>query len=925
MSKIHPLYLPPLYQDSAEEGRLILRDGSTATIRRVQPGDQQAVHAFFDRLSPESRWSRFFSLAKPSEQMIRSLCNPADSHSQLTLIVTRTVHQEPHIIAAGSYWGQDEKTAEVAMSVEDAFQGKGIGTLLLERLALLAARNGFTRFWATTHANNQPMLSVFRKSGFPLHTERQDGYIQLDFSVLPTQESVQRSETMDRLFTIASLFPIFQPKSIAVVGASRDPSSIGYRILQELVTNRFEGPVYPVNPRATVVGSIRAYASIGELPGKVDLAVITVPPHVVLGVVDECAAAGVRALIVITAGFAEVGALGRDLQNQLLEKSRSSGMRMVGPNCMGVLNTDPKIRMNASFSSVFPSEGKVAMSSQSGALGLAILDFARQRGLGLSTFISVGNKADVSGNDLLQYWEEDPRTDVILLYLESFGNPRRFARLARRVSGRKPIVAVKSGRTISGKRAAGSHTAALAASDTAVEALFEQTGVMRAQTLEEMFDLASLLGSQPLPKGNRVGIVTNAGGPGILCSDACEANGLVVPELTKVRRSRIARFLPPAASVANPVDMIASAPPEHYRKTVENVLGAQEIDALIVIYIPVLPVDLTLITTAIAQGIAAGRKKGGAEKPVLACLMTQQEGSQSLMLNGEKIPAFRFPEAAAQVLGKAARYSQWRKDPPGVIPDFEDMDPKAAREICLKVVADRHGGWLSAQESRQVLSAMQLPLPPSGVAKDPDEAAQIAEKIGFPVAVKLASHEVVHKTEVGGVHLNLQNVQAVKKAFQVIRKRLEDIGKIEAMQGVVVQQMISGGIEVMAGATEDPLFGPLIAFGLGGIHIEILNDIAFRISPLTDKDASQMVRQIHGYRLFEGYRGHPPADIKAMEDVLLRVSRLVEEVPEITELDLNPVFAMPPGQGCLIADVRIKVKAPQPPTPSQDRVKGSRS
>ncbi len=909
MNKIHPLYLPPLYQDSVEEGRLILRDGSTATIRRVQSADQQALHEFFDRLSPESHWSRFFSLARPSEQMIHSLCNPADSHSQVTLVVIRIVQQEPRVIAAGSYWGQGEKTAEVAMSVEDAFQGKGIGTLLLERLALLAARNGFTRFWATTHANNQPMLEVFRKSGFPLHIERQDGYMQLNFSVSPTQESVHRSETLDRVFTTASLLPIFQPKSIAVIGASRDPSSIGYRILQELVRNRFEGPVYPVNPRATVVGSIRAYASIRELPDRVDLGVIAVPPTAVLGVLDECAASGVRALIVITAGFAEVGAAGRDLQKQLVEKSRSYGMRMVGPNCMGVLNTDPKIRMNASFSSVFPPEGKVAMSSQSGALGLAILDFARQRGLGLSTFISVGNKADVSGNDLLQYWEEDPRTDVILLYLESFGNPRRFARLARRVSRRKPIVAVKSGRTLSGKRAAGSHTAALAASDIAVEALFEQTGVIRAQTLEEMFDLASLLGSQPLPKGNRVGIVTNAGGPGILCTDACEANGLVVPELSKARRSRIAKFLPPAAGLTNPVDMIASAPPEHYRKTIENILSAKEIDALIVIYIPVLPVDLPLITTAIAQGIAAGRKKGGAGKPVLACLMTQQEGSQCLVLNGEKIPAFRFPEAAAQVLGKVARYSEWRKESPGVIPDFDDMNFKVAREVCLRVIEERRGGWLSAQESRQVLSAMQLPLPQSAVAKDPEEAARIAEQIGFPVAVKLASHEVVHKTEVGGVHLNLQNQKEVKKAFHEIRKRLLDIGKIEAMEGVVVQQMISGGIEVMAGATEDALFGPLIAFGLGGIHIEMLNDVAFRISPLTDKDASQMVRQIHGYRLFEGYRGHPPADIKAMEEVLLRISRLVEEVPEITELDLNPIFVMPPGKGCLIADVRIKVSS----------------
>ncbi len=907
MNKTHAHYLPPLYQDSPEHGRLILRDGSTATIRFIQPQDQDATQKFFERLSPESRWLRFFSLAKPDPKLILSMCNPTDPAAQTTLVVTRVVGGELQIIAVATYWGQKDKTAEVGLAVDDLFQGKGIGTLLLERLALLAVRNGFLQFTATTHASNHPMLEVFRRSGFPIQEEREGSYVLLKFSVQPTESSVERSETVDRIFTTASLLPVFQPKSIAVVGASRDPSSIGYRILEELIRNRYQGPVYPVNPKARVIGSIHAYPSVKSLPEPVDLAVITVPLPAVMSVVDDCAANGVRALIVITAGFAELGGSGSELQKQLLDKVRGYGMRMVGPNCMGVLNTDPNVQMNASFSPIFPPAGTVAMSSQSGALGIAILDFARQRDLGLSTFISVGNKADVSGNDLLQYWEEDPKTDVVLLYLESFGNPRRFARLARRVSRSKPIIAVKSGRTLAGKRAAGSHTAAMAASDIAVEALFNQTGVIRAQSLEEMFDLAAMLGNQPLPKGRRVGVITNAGGPGILCTDSCEANGLTVPELSKRTQASLRKFLPAAASVSNPVDMIASAPPEHYRKTIECVLNADEVDALIVIYIPVMNTELGPVRSAIAEGIAATRKKNGANKPVLACLMSDKEGSGTLQVENKKIPAYRFPEAPAMVLGKAAGYAEWRKEPPGIIPDFEDIDPKTARKICETALKERGPGWLTAQECRDVLKTMFLPLPQGDVAKTAEQAAEAAAKVGYPVAVKLASHELIHKTEIGGVRLNLKNAEEVREAFNEIRKRLEVSGKVQAVEGVIVQPMISDGIELMVGATEDPSFGPLIAFGLGGIHVEVLGDVCFRVNPLTDKDAARMVRQIRGFKLLQGYRGHPAADLEAIENLLLRISRLVDDVPEITELDLNPVFALPPGQGCMIADTRIKV------------------
>jgi acetate---CoA ligase (ADP-forming) len=894
----HPLYIPAPYQDSAEFGRLILRDGSTATIRVATVEDAPAVADFFHRLSPQSRQHRFFSFAEPTVEFVRSLCDSSNPGTQLTLAVTRKADHGDAIIAAGSYIARNAGTAEVAMAVEDRFQGKGIGTHLLERLALLAARAGFTRFWAITQFENRGMIDVFRHSGFPL-TERFDGgYLDLDFSVLPTQSSVELSEMRDRVFTAASLRSFFRPASVAVVGASRDPSSIGYRILQALIMNRFQGSVYPVNPKAAVIGSMRSYPSVGELPEPVDLAIISVPRDAVLPVVDDCAKRGVKALIVVTAGFAEADETGRALQRQLLERVRGYGLRMIGPNCMGLLNTDPAVQLNASFSPVFPPQGRIAMSSQSGALGLAILALAVERGLGVSTFVSVGNKADVSGNDLLQYWEMDDNTDVILLYLESFGNPRRFARIARRVSRTKPIVAVKAGRTLAGRRAAGSHTAALAASDVAVDALFHQTGVIRAETLDEMFDLAAALENQPLPPGRRIGIVTNAGGPGILCTDACEAGGLIVPELSESTKASLRQFLPAAASLSNPVDIIASARAESYRRTIETMLASPDIDALIVIYIPVDRNESESVAEAIRQGVANGRAGGVRTRPVLACLMTN-EGARALVTEREVIPSYLFPEAAAKVLTRATRYAEWRAKPLAMVPGFADINKDAAGEIVSRAIKERGAGWLLEEESRSVLTAFTIPQAPGGLARSRDEAGAITRSVGFPVAAKLASPLVLHKSDIGAVRLNLPDEAAVQRAFDEIRQ--------QGMEGVLIQKMVTGGVELMIGVTDDPLFGPLIAFGLGGIHVEILADVCFRVTPLTDRDAQEMVRGIRGYRLLEGYRGHPPADIPAIESVLLRVSRMVEDIPEIRELDLNPVFAMPPGKGCSVVDVRIRV------------------
>jgi len=868
------------------------------------------MQQFVDRLSPESRRHRFFSESAPSTDLVAALCDSSKPRIQLTLIVTRIWEGKLRIIAAGSYWAKNEHTAEVAMAVDDEFHGKGLGTLLLERLAFIAIRQGFANLWAVTHVNNVAMREVFRESGFSAHEAYEGEDMEVQLSLVPTEITVTRAELRERLATTASLRPFFYPESVAVIGASRDPKSIGFRLLEALITAQFQGAVYPVNPKATEIAGREVYPSMNAVPRPVDLAIIAVPAEKVLPVVEDCASVGVRALVVITSGFAEVGPEGNVLQAQLVEKVRQHGMRMIGPNCFGILNTDPSVRLNATFTSLFPPSGRVAMSSQSGAIGIATLGAAHRFHVGISSFVSVGNKADVSTNDLLQYWEEDPATGVILLYMESFGNPRRFARIARRVSARKPIIAVKAGRSRSGRRAAGSHTAALAASDVAVDALFLQTGVIRAETLEEMLAIAAGFANQSFPSGRRVGIITNAGGPAILCTDACEASGLIVPELSVQTKTRLGTFLPSTAARTNPIDLIASASPQQYADAIATMLAAEEIDALIIIYVSVTVVDTAGIAEGIKRGIEKGRATASASKPVFLVWMAEGDSDRIFTVAGETIPVYVLPETPAVVLGKMASSAEWQQRPVGVVPDFDDLDLSTARTLCTTALSQRGNGWLTTEETRSLLRAVKLPVQPGGVALTADEAVAVAEKIGWPVAVKLASHQIVHKTEFGGVHLNLTNERSVRHAFASITSELEKRNTLAAMEGVLVQPMLTGGVEVMVGVTHDPLFGPLIAFGLGGIHVEILGDVQFRITPLTEDDAIEMIRGIRGFSLLTGYRNQQPADTQALEEVLLRISRLVEEIPEIYELELNPIFALPPGEGCRIVDARIGVSRP---------------
>jgi acyl-CoA synthetase (NDP forming) len=555
--------------------------------------------------------------------------------------------------------------------------------------------------------------------------------------------------------------------------------------------------------------------------------------------------------------------------------------------------------MDGTFAPVFPPRGNVAMSSQSGALGIAILDYALRNNIGISTFVSVGNKADISGNDLLLYWEGDPATDVIVLYLESFGNPRRFARIAKRIARKKPIVAVKSGRTSAGTRAASSHTGALASADVAVDALFHQTGVIRTNTLEELFDVTLLLANQPVPAGRRVGVITNAGGPGILAADALEANGLTLPEFSDGLQAQLREVLSAEASTRNPVDLIASAGADEYAHCLNAMLETDEVDAVIASYIPASPHGTPEIAAALRE--AATRHHG--KKTFLSVFMSYEDPGDLLGVDDVRIPTYLFPEAAAVALARAVRYGEWLNTPEGRRPSFDGIEAETARMIVAQALEGMgpEGGWLDPGDVEEVLCSFGICLPQSAVIHAEDEAVRAAAEIGRPVAVKVLSPSALHKSDLGGVMLNVYGEEAVRKAYRKV------ISIVDELEGVLIQEMVTGGHEVLVGMTEDPSFGPLIVFGMGGVLVELVGDVSFRITPVTDLEAAAMVREIRSARLLDGYRSYPAGDIPAVEEIILRVSALAEAIPEIREMDLNPVMVLAPGDGAKAVDARIRV------------------
>jgi acetyl coenzyme A synthetase (ADP forming)-like protein len=679
---------------------------------------------------------------------------------------------------------------------------------------------------------------------------------------------------------------ILKPKSIAVIGASRRADTIGYEILDNLIKAGFKGPLYPVNPNATSIHSIRAWASVEAIPDPVDLAVIVVPKQFVLEVAEECGKKGVKGLVVITAGFAEIGGEGITREKQLMEIVRRYGMRMVGPNCMGVLNTDPEISMLATFSPSMPPHGPVAIVSQSGAMGQSILDYGEELGIGISQFVSVGNKPDVSGNDCVEYWGADPSVKAILMYLESFGNPRRFFKQARILTRKKPIFVVKAGRTAAGARAASSHTAALAGTDLAADVLMQQCGVIRAQSVEELFDYAMAFPRLPLPKGNRVAIVSNAGGPAIILADACESSGLLVPELTAGTQAAIRRLVAEEATVRNPVDLIASAKADAYRAVIALVLQDPNVDAVIASFIAPLGIQARDVAVAIRDG-AATRP----EIPVLAVLLGRNGVPAGLKeLVGAGIPGYVFPESAVRALAALNRYRLWLERPEGTVQSFPVDRAKAESIVAAAQGSGRER--LDEGESLALLEAYGIATAPWKVVRDAREAVQAAKTLGYPVVLKAMSPHIVHKSDVGGVLTGLNSDTEVKEGCaRMITRVTERTGK--APLGVLVQRMIAGGRETIVGSTRDPKAGPLVMFGLGGLFVEVMKDVTFRVHPVTDVDAHEMVRGIRGYRILEGVRGETSVDLVALEETIQRVSQLVGDIEAIAEMDINPLVAFP--------------------------------
>lgn len=826
----------PVRYPAEYETDVLLKDGSTVHLRPIRTTDGPAVAALFRRLSPRSLYLRFHHhLPGVSEKDIRRFTH-VDYENQFGLAATLGEPPGERIIALGLY-ARIEGTpdrAEVAFTVEDSHQGRGIATQLLDRMAAIARDHGIDAFEADLLGENESMLEVFRDSGFPLESRIKYGTLHVAFPIEETEAAEERAEEREMVAAASSVRSFFQPRTVAVIGASRQRGTIGSEIFHALLRDGFTGVIYPVNPMADAVGAVKAYPSVLDVPDEIDLAIVAVPAAQVIEIADHCARKGVHSLVIISAGFAEAGADGAQRERALLAKARSYGMRLIGPNCMGVVNADPAVSLNGTFSPVFPPFGNVALLSQSGALGLALIDYCRKLNLGLSTFVSVGNRADVSANDLIQYWEQDPATDVILMHLETFGNPRKFARLARRISAKKPVIAVKSGRTAAGSRAAASRAGSLATIDAASEALFRQAGLIRTDTLEQLFDVASLLAHQPVPSGRRVAILTNGKGPGILAADACAGYGLELPPLGEQTVRSLGEFLPPEAGLTNPVYMTVFASAADYGRALRILLRDERVDSVLVIFTPPMVTQPEEVALAIRD---AGLEARG-RKTLLTCFMSAQGAPPELSSRGEyAVPSYAFPEAAAMALARVCQHAEWRKRPRGSLPRL-DADAETARRIVEAALVGAQGGeaWLT-----------------------PDACAGLLAAYGIRFAPGAA-----------------------------------------------------GGIEAIVGVTQDPSFGPLIMFGLGGTFVELLRDVAFRIHPLTDVDAREMVRSIRAYPLLEGWRGSPPGDVAAVEELLLRVSRMIEDLPEIAEMDLNPLRVLSPAQGCTVADARVLLRASAP-------------
>lgn len=859
------------------EADVVLSDGGTVHLRPIVPSDGDALTAFHGRMSERTRYLRYFGAYPQIPPRDLERFTTVDHHDRVAFVALLG----DDIVAVARYERIDKgPSAEVAFVVEDRHQSRGLGPIFLEHLAAAARESGIERFVAEVLAENAAMLGVFRAAGYHLVREMEEGVFHLEFAIDPTDESVAVARSREQAAEARSVHNLLHPRSVALIGASTDPDKVGYAVLGNLLRADFAGPVFPVNAEHRAVRGVRAYASVLDIPDPVDLAVVAVPAAHMDEVMDACLAKGVKALVVISSGFGESGPAGEGAERKLVAEARAHGMRVVGPNALGVVNNDPRVRLNATLAPVLPGRGRTGFFSQSGALGTTILADAKARGLGLSTFVSAGNRADVSGNDLLQYWETDPTTDVVLLYLESFGNPRKFARLARRLGRAKPIVAVKSGRhAVLPALAATS----VAVDEASVQALFEQAGVIRVESIAQLFDTALLLAHQPLPRGGRVAVVGNSSAIGVLAADAALGQGL---ELS-----------------GSPVDVGSSAGPDVLADAVRAELRRDDVDSLVVVFVP----PLSIPGTAYARAL---REAAEDEKPIVSTFLATEGIPAELAVPGPdgspargSIPSYPSPERAVLALARATRYATWRSAPQGRPARPEGLDPAGAHAVIDAALStmDDELIELSDADAVRLLSCYGIEIVPHRVVTSAGDAVAAAEELGYPVAVKATGERWWRRPDLEGVRLDLATPEAVRAAY-------EELAELSEVASVYVQRMARRGIGCSIGLQDDPSFGALVSFGLSGVVSDLLGDRAYRAVPLTDADAAALVRAPKAAPLLTGYRGSEPADLDALADLVLRVAALAEDVPQVRWLALEPILAGPTGAQAVGA--RVKIGAP---------------
>jgi acetate---CoA ligase (ADP-forming) len=867
---------------------VLLRDGSTLRLRAPGPEDLDDLTAFYERLSPESRYFRFHGFGR-TDAAAADYAN-ADGVDRVALIGR---HGDRVVAAAGYDVLREPGAAEVAFAVADDFQGRGAATRLLEQLAAIAAERGIHRFDAEVMQGNRGMLTVFERAGFDVRRKGAYGELTVSLDISPDEAVLERIDARDHRGVVASLRPILAPASLAVVGASSAPGSLGGAVLQNILAGGFQGVATPVNRAGGVVRSMRAARSLAELEEPPELVVIAVPADEVPHVASQAAEHGAKALLILTAGFADRGDEGRELEERVLEIVRGAGLRMVGPNCLGVLNTAPAVSLNATFAGASVPAGRLAICSQSGAIGIGLLGHAAGRRLGVSSFASLGNRADVSTNDLLEVWEEDARTTAVMLYVETFGNPERFARIAQRVSRRKPILVVKGRRAPDdGRGEAQTHSAAALRRDDAVDALLRHAGILRFTSGEELFNAAEFFEGQPLPGGRRIGIVSNSTGVATLAADACATHGLVVGQVDGQAR--------------NPLVLGIHASAEHYAEGIRTMLEDAGVDAVMAYYVDLAGGDPQAVLEAISDAAA------GQPKPLVASVVT---ADGRLPTDGPVgLPNFHFPESCAAVLARGAERRAWLSRPLGQRPSYDDLDPAAARALIAARLEGDGASWLGTDDAAALLATHGIATVESHRRADAEGAVAVAEEIGGPIALKADFAAPAHAGDIDAVLLGLAGEEAVRAAWRELERRVQAAGR--PWTGAVVQPLVEPGADVLVGAVRDPDSGPVLAIGLGGRQAGLARTVAFRVLPVTVEEADELIDASESVATqLHGFRGSPPVDREALRELILRFAHLLRELPEVAEADLNPVRCMP--KGCVVLDMRVRV-APRRPT---ERVK----